>query len=116
MFSHFHILQAYNNAGLFSVASSWAFIVDSSEPETGDVYDGSMVTDTDYVDHDYLDTSSSVHVRWKGFFDPHTPITEYFVSLGSCKGCENIKEKQPNGLQECNYRIFIRKSIYIYNS
>ena len=92
------LLQAYNNAGLFSVA----FIVDSSEPETGDVCDGSIVTDTSYVDLDSLDTSSSVLIRWKGFFDPHTSIKEYFVSMGSCKGCDNIIEKQPNGLQERN--------------
>ncbi|XP_053401094.1 uncharacterized protein LOC123523194 isoform X2 [Mercenaria mercenaria] len=93
-------VKAYNNAGQFSVASSWAFVVDSSEPEAGNVYDGSKQTDTDYIDLDYIETSSSVHARWKGFFDPHTPIKEYFISLGMCKGCEDVKGKQPNGLKE----------------
>ncbi|XP_077997650.1 uncharacterized protein LOC144450798 isoform X2 [Glandiceps talaboti] len=93
---YFVTVKAYNGAGLSTLASSWATIVDSSPPIPGYVYDGKP--SNDYVDLDYQSDASSLSARWEGFHDPHTDIISYTYSIGTCSGCDDTMETLNVGL------------------
>jgi hypothetical protein len=76
--------QAYNNAGLYSSASSWGAIVDSSPPVIGVVHDGGP-TDLDYQTDRYV-----LNAWWQGFDDPHSGISHYRWMIGTCVGCDDV--------------------------
>ncbi|XP_070557450.1 uncharacterized protein [Ptychodera flava] len=100
---YFVTVKAYNGAGLSSTASSWGIVVDSTPPEKGVVYDGSL---PDFKDQDYQTHVSNISVRWKGFNDPHTAIVGYSLKIGRCPGCNDLLEEQFVGLVtdvEANY-------------
>ncbi|XP_069132408.1 uncharacterized protein [Argopecten irradians] len=89
---------AYNGAGLSSLATSWAFVVETSPPVGGEVYDGEFDAANHIKDIDYQTSTSVVSSHWEGFQDPHTAITEYVVSIGQCKQCEDIISEYSVGL------------------
>lgn len=81
------------------MASSWAFTVDASPPAEGHVYDGKRPDETvQQKDVDYVLDSSVIYAYWEGFHDPHTPVREYFLQIGSCIECEDIISQHPVGL------------------
>ncbi|WAR04893.1 hypothetical protein MAR_020262 [Mya arenaria] len=90
--SYFVTVKAYNNAGLFSIDTSWAFVVDTTPPDSGLVYDGP--NDGTNTDIDYMTSTNTVHAYWTHFIDAHTPVLEYFVSVGTCKECDDVLTEQ----------------------
>ena len=93
------VFKAFNRAGLFTVATSWAFLVDATPPVVGHVYDGPPINGTD-TESDYVRSHDTIHAHWNGFHDPHTSIIEYFITVGSCKECDDVLVKQPIGVRE----------------
>ncbi|KAK3083351.1 hypothetical protein FSP39_020593 [Pinctada imbricata] len=94
-------VRAFNRAGLSSLASSWAYILDLSPPVPGRVYDGERaVNSSSYFDEDYKNHTNFLAAFWTGFHDPHSTITDYYVSIGTCKTCQNILARQPMGITE----------------
>ena len=90
--------QAYNGIGLSSLAISWAFTVDASPPIAGHVFDGQRGGSyKQHKDVDYVADSTLIYVYWEGFHDPHTPIHEYIVQVGSCENCDDVLSQQPVG-------------------
>jgi len=106
-------LQAYNGAGLFSQASSWAFIADFSTPVAGHVYDRKYSSGKKQ-DVDFQPETSYISAFWEGFYDPHTIIKEYYVSIGTCPACQNVLPKQPVGIIEGEfYLIYLLTNIVL---
>ena len=92
------ILQGFNNAGLFITASSWAFTVDTSPPITGYVNDGKRKQDGSAKDIDYQTERSELSAHWGGFSDPHTPIKEFILSIGTTRGGTDVIIAQSVGV------------------
>eukprot|EP00058_Branchiostoma_floridae_P007081 XP_002592569.1 hypothetical protein BRAFLDRAFT_118907 [Branchiostoma floridae] len=89
-------IKAYNGAGMMTMATSWAVVVETSPPEAGNVYDGP--TSGTVNDIDYQDDVTTIHAHWDGFYDPHSAIVSYTWSVGVCAGCSDILAPQNVGL------------------
>ncbi|CAH1250571.1 Hypp8876 [Branchiostoma lanceolatum] len=89
-------IKAYNGAGLMTMATSWAVVVETSPPEAGNVYDGP--TSCAVNDIDYQDDVTTIHAHWDGFHDPHSAIVSYTWSVGVCAGCSDILAPQNVGI------------------
>ena len=105
-------LQAFNRAGMFTVATSWAFLVDVTPPVVGHVFDGPVINGTDN-DNDYTRSHDTLQAHWKGFHDQHTSIKEYFITAGSCKMCDDVLVKQPIGVREGTFYSYILISLVL---
>ncbi|XP_064635756.1 uncharacterized protein LOC135492940 [Lineus longissimus] len=81
-------VKAYNNAGLYSSASSWGAVVDSSSPVIGVVHDGGE------IDLDYQTDRSVLIGWWQGFEDPHSGMSHYSWMIGTCEGCDDVLPEQ----------------------
>ena len=92
------IFQAHNNAGLIRIASSWAFTVDATAPNQGHVYDGPKGENGTLNDIDYVTNTSVIEAHWTEFYDHHSTVIEYYVSVGTCKGCDDVLQQQPVGI------------------
>ncbi|CAC5422078.1 unnamed protein product [Mytilus coruscus] len=85
--------------GLSSLATSWAFQVDTTPPTPGHVYDGdNTVLTGDVKDIDYQTETKVIHVYWEGFHDTHSVIQEYFESVGTYPQCDDILTEQAVGI------------------
>ncbi|CAH1794767.1 unnamed protein product [Owenia fusiformis] len=97
---YFVTVKAYNKAGLHTVTSSHAFVVDGSVPIVGHIYDGRRnETDKLHRDLDYQVDGSTLCAHWKGFTDPHTEIIEHLWQVGTCEGCDDIVTQHSIGLK-----------------
>ena len=85
-----------NRAGLVGVASSLPYLLDSSPPEVGVVYDGA----TPLSDEDYLTEEGVVRAHWRGFADPHSEIVEYWWAIGTCQACSDIQPLVSVGVRQ----------------
>ena len=85
--------QATNGAGLTASVSSAGYLMDSSQPGTGTVYDG----EREMPELDYSSSMSSVSAWWRGFSDPHSGISEYRWAIGSSAGCTDVQGFQTVG-------------------
>ena len=79
-----------------SVASSQGYILDSSPPEVGVVFDGPPTSP--HVDIDYWSDMRVVRAHWRGFTDPHTGIADYQWSIGTCQACTDVQPFISTGL------------------
>ncbi|CAC5386461.1 unnamed protein product [Mytilus coruscus] len=98
---HFYYInvRAFNKAGLSSLATSWAFQVDTTPPTPGHVYDGDKSQLTGSVkDIDYQTDTKVLHACWEGFHESHSTIKNYYVSVGTCPQCEDILQEQAVGI------------------
>ncbi|XP_052067298.1 uncharacterized protein LOC127706680 [Mytilus californianus] len=98
---HFYYInvRAFNKAGLSTLATSWAFQVDTTPPTAGHVYDGDKSQLTGSVkDIDYQTETKVLHACWEGFHESHSTIKDYFVSIGTCPQCEDILQEQAVGI------------------
>ncbi|XP_071123054.1 uncharacterized protein [Mytilus edulis] len=98
---HFYYInvRAFNKAGLSSLATSWAFQVDTTPPTPGHVYDGDKSQLTGSVkDIDYQTETKVLHAYWEGFHESHSTIRDYYVSIGTCQQCEDILQEQAIGI------------------
>ena len=91
------LFKAYNKAGLISLATSWAYNVDFSPPLKGHVFD-IQPNGNSHLDIDFQTDLSKLLVFWEGFFDQHSAIKEYFVSIGTCPECGDVIEEQSVGM------------------
>ncbi|XP_076113983.1 uncharacterized protein LOC143082268 [Mytilus galloprovincialis] len=97
--AYFITVKAVNRANLISTASSWAYIYDMSPPIAGHVYDGSRETAASYMkDIDYQTDVKTLSAYWEGFYDPHSTIKSYYVSIGTCPKCEDVLANQDIGI------------------
>ncbi|XP_062616047.1 uncharacterized protein LOC134277752 [Saccostrea cucullata] len=96
--AYFISVKAVNNAGLMSMATSWAYTVDLTPPTIGHVLDISPMG-KEVLDIDFQTETSKLFIVWKGFYDPHSSINEYLVSIGSCSRCEDVLVKQCVGVK-----------------
>ncbi|CAC5414424.1 unnamed protein product [Mytilus coruscus] len=97
--SYYITVEAFNNAGLSSVATSWAFVVDTTPPIGGHVYDGQRSQMTgDLKDIDYQTETKMLYAYWQGFHDSHSYIQEYYVSVGTCNLCDDVFSRQALGI------------------
>lgn len=87
-----------NSAGLTSTSSSLGYVLDSSPPQGGMVYDGPQPQEGNF-DLDYTSDSTSLSAHWGGTFtDPHTGIVEYYWAIGSCPGCTELQDWNSIGI------------------
>ncbi|KAK3581570.1 hypothetical protein CHS0354_031918 [Potamilus streckersoni] len=100
-YPYFISVRAFNNLGLSSLATSWAYIVEASPPIVGHVYDGnsSLADQLGVKDLDFQTNLKNLTVRWEGFYDPHSAITSYYISVGRCPQCEDIMTEQMIGIK-----------------
>ncbi|KAL3841827.1 hypothetical protein ACJMK2_019926 [Sinanodonta woodiana] len=100
-YPYFISVRAYNKLGLSSLATSWAYIVETSPPIAGHVYDGnsSLADQLGIKDLDFQTDLKNLTVRWEGFYDPHSAITSYYISVGTCPQCEDILTEQNIGIK-----------------
>lgn len=59
-------------------------------------------------DRDYQSETTVLYAYWEGFHDPHSPIQEYFVSVGTCQSCDNVLGRQALGIAEGNESVHRR--------
>ncbi|VDI61828.1 polycystin 2 [Mytilus galloprovincialis] len=97
--SYYINVRAFNKAGLSSVATSWAFELDTTPPTPGHVYDGDKDLVTGSIkDIDYQIKTKVLHAHWEGFHESHSTIKDYYVSIGTCPQCEDILGQQAIGI------------------
>ncbi|XP_063415906.1 uncharacterized protein LOC134697555 [Mytilus trossulus] len=97
--SYYINVRAFNKAGLSSLATSWAFELDTTPPTPGHVYDGDKDQVTGSVkDIDYQTETKVLHAHWEGFHESHSTIKDYYVSIGTCPQCEDILGQQAIGI------------------
>ena len=72
---------------------SIAYIVDTSPPKLGVVFDG-----IDNEDRDHFTDRASYSANWVGFADVHSDIMGYEWAIGSCHGCTDIQSFVSVGL------------------
>lgn len=86
-------LQVENGAGLSSLVVSPAYILDSSPPVRGVIYDGPQPNqgDVDVFDLDYTTSLTTLYAHWQGFSDPHSAVVEYFWAIGTCSLCSDVQ-------------------------
>ena len=104
-------LQAYNGAGLMTMATSWAVVVETSPPEAGNVYDGPTIGTVN--DIDYQDDVTAIHAHWDGFYDPHSAIVSYTWSVGVCAGCSDSLAPQNVGLLQGTTNIYLKLTLFL---
>ncbi|CAC5398101.1 unnamed protein product [Mytilus coruscus] len=99
---YYAIVKATNGAGLSSFSASTPFSVDSTAPVIGHIMDishPSMQAETDVTDIDYQRNTTSISCQWKGFHDPHSQVTSYYVGLGLTAGNDDIEPSTNIGLK-----------------
>ena len=106
-------------AGTITVSFSEPFLLDTSAPEVGVVYDGfgsdqnmncsnnetfgedSQCSTRNFVDTDidYTNNTSEIHARWIDFYDNESDISQYFWCVGSEPMRDNIRDCESTGLR-----------------
>lgn len=79
------------------MATSWAFSVDFTPPLQGHVFD-LQPNGTSRIDIDFQTDMTALLVFWEGFYDPHSAIKEYIISVGTCPECDDVIEEQSVGM------------------
>ncbi|XP_065178155.1 uncharacterized protein LOC135808850 [Sycon ciliatum] len=92
---------ARNDADLSTLVTSPGFLVDTSAPSPGVVYDGDNTVDVDDVfnDADYTDRADRMLCRWAGFADPQSQLAEYSLAVGTCRQCTDVQSWMSVGLR-----------------
>ncbi|KAL3857349.1 hypothetical protein ACJMK2_012025 [Sinanodonta woodiana] len=85
---YFATVKVFNRAGLMVLASSDAFLVDTSPPEGGVVIDGNY---SQAVDVDFDRELDHISSHWFGFHDPHSGIAYYKIGIGTKKGMYDVE-------------------------
>ena len=80
------VITATNQVGLSSSSKSAHFVIDTTEPNIGEVIALNPFEDN------YSFISSSLLARWKGFSDKESGISEYLICLGMEPGSCDVTE------------------------
>lgn len=83
---YFVMIKATNEAGLSSTSKSFNFVVDTTEPDVGEV----VVSNP--LGEQYSFISSAVSARWNGFWDRESGIYEYLICIGKKAGFCDVAE------------------------
>ena len=89
--TYFVVVIATNLVGLSSSSKSSHFVIDSTEPNIGQIIASNPLQDN----YNYI--SSSLLARWKGFSDKESGISEYHICVGMEPGLCDIKESVSAG-------------------
>lgn len=76
--TYYTVVQAYNHAGLHTVAYSDGFMMDADPPNTGVVFDGKVLRDIDSTS-----VNDSFALFWHGFSDTASGILKYEYCFSS---------------------------------
>ncbi|XP_025085446.1 uncharacterized protein LOC112558908 [Pomacea canaliculata] len=99
--AYYVTIKAMNGAGLFTSAVSRPWVVMTSAPAAGHVYDGPPPTDGGVAfDVDFTRSPSDVAAFWRGFSTSLSPVATYYVRLGTCSGCDDIVGEFDIGLSQ----------------
>ena len=90
------VITATNEVGLSSMSKSTHFVIDTTEPDVGEV----IVFNP--LGEEYSFISSSLSARWKGFSDKESGVSEYLICIGKEPGLCDIKESVSVG-KGCRY-------------
>ncbi|XP_061173567.1 uncharacterized protein LOC133182736 [Saccostrea echinata] len=85
-YEYFILLMITNNAGLSTLVSSLAFVIDSSPPHEGFVVDGNETG----IDIDFQRNITHICSRWDGFHDPHTELAYYEIGIGTTRDTNDV--------------------------
>ena len=80
------MITATNEVGLSSTSKSTNFVIDTTEPDVGEIIASNPLG----VEYSFI--SSSILARWSGFSDKESGIAEYFVCIGKEPGLCDLKE------------------------
>ena len=80
------VITATNEAGLSSISKSAHFVVDTTEPDVGEV------SASNPLEEEYNFISSSITADWKRFSDKESGIANYFICIGKEPGLCDIEE------------------------
>ena len=83
---YFLKIKATNQVDLTSTAESTRFIVDSTEPDTGEL------TVLNPLGSKFQFISSDLQARWNGFSDSESGIKEYLICVGTEPGLCDVTE------------------------
>lgn len=85
---YFIIITATNQVGLSSSSESIDFVIDTSEPDVGEI------TALNPLGEEYSFISSNLQAKWINFSDRESGISEYVVCIGkeprSCEIAESV--------------------------
>ncbi|KAK7493717.1 hypothetical protein BaRGS_00015046, partial [Batillaria attramentaria] len=94
--SYVALLKLTNKAGMSTLVQSEPFIIDSTPPGPGTVWNSA----SNSTDHRAYSTEVGVYrVHWSGFNDPHSGLHYYRVGLGSQPGQTDVHPLTYVGLQ-----------------
>ncbi|KAK3735001.1 hypothetical protein QZH41_001674 [Actinostola sp. cb2023] len=113
-------LVEITRSGMSTTSKSEPFIIDTTSPDVGTVYDGlgsnpetncssnetfgedSQCSTRNFqdTDIDYTNNTSEVHARWIDFADNESDIAEYFWCIGSKPMLDDIRQCESNGLRQ----------------
>lgn len=82
--SYFPTVMAEDASGICSVVTGQSITVDTTPPNTGDVYINEVLSELRL----FAESSSELHVRWVSFEDPESGIHSVKVSLLDCGPCD----------------------------
>jgi predicted RNA-binding protein with TRAM domain len=80
------VITATNEVGLSSTSKSSNFVVDTTEPDVGEVIASNPLGEK------YSFISSSILARWKSFSDKESGILEYIICIGKEPGLCDLKQ------------------------
>ena len=80
------VVIATNQVGLSSSSKSTHFVIDTTEPNIGEIIASNP------LEGNYNYISSTLLARWKGFSDKESGISEYHICVGIEPGLCDIKE------------------------
>ncbi len=80
------VITATNEVGLSSTSKSMNFLIDTTEPDVGEIIASNP------LGKEYCFLSSSVLAIWKSFSDKESGISEYLICIGTEPGLCDVKE------------------------
>ena len=80
------LITATNEVGLSSTSKSMDFVIDTTEPDIGEI------TTSNPIGEEYSFISSSLSAHWKSFSDRQSGISEYLICIGKEPGLCDIRE------------------------
>lgn len=75
------------------------------------MFDG-FLHDDKSIDIDFQIDTTQLGAYWEEFYDPHTTIKTYTISVGTCVGCDNVLKAHDVGIIYGNLKLYLKKILY----